>query len=165
MSFEEQVDAWEGRRHKLGDPAVGRRGESHEKQAARVRAEVTTLLRDLGPFFPHGLDFGCGWGRLAPTLAEYCGHLWLVDVIDEWVARAADSCRTGSPIVLTKPQLPLPAGSVQLVFDGMTLQSIDHADVFFAETAMLRRVLSPGGVFVSIHAAKAKRHNRVLVRA
>jgi len=138
---------WEDRRDKLGDAAVGRKGEDYIKQGDRIQA----LLGDaLSGFFSHGLDFGCGWGRLTPAIAGVCGHVWVADIIDEWVARAASLLPNTTGLRIASENIPLESESMDLVVDIMSLQSIQDDWLHLRMCKELRRVLRPSGRFVSL---------------
>lgn len=112
-------------------------GEGLLRRLGRVRGEVSTVL-----------DLGCGTGYFQPALherfpgARYIGldiATGMLDyarrergVEDCWVAGDAE-------------QLPLAAGSVDLVFSSLAIQWCQQPAALFAELA---RVLRPGGACV-----------------
>lgn len=145
--FSDTLTYWQDRRAKLGDGAVGRKGEDYLKQGERI----SRLLSDvLNGFFQHGLDFGCGWGRLSLTLAGCCGHLWAADIIDDWAIRAAALAPNISSLHIIDETIRLDPESMDLVVDVMSLQSIQSDWLHLRACKELRRVLRKGGLFVSL---------------
>lgn len=144
--FSKAKAEWDIRKRRLGDRAVGRIGEDHIKQGARI---ADALRPNLAEYYSHGLDFGCGWGRLTDVLTGVCGHLWAVDIYEDWVERAATApAVTG--VTLTSTTLPLEDASMNLIVDIMTFQSIRSAQVKEAYARELQRILVPGGTFISL---------------
>jgi hypothetical protein len=133
----------------MGDGAVGRRGENAVKQGERIAVAIADELEIDKQHYEHGLDFGCGWGRLSPVLAECCQHLWVVDIFDDWVQRAA-SLPNVTGVTLTGPQLPLDKQSVNLIADIMTFQSIASPQLKAQYASELLRVAVPGATFISL---------------
>ncbi len=147
-AFEKQVNIWSKRRRRMGDAAVGRKGEDPSKQAERT----TTWLAKWLPSdkrYEHGLDFGCGHGRFTGFLAERCGHLWAVDVFQDWVDSAAEAVNI-TPVCLVEAKLPMSDGSMELVVDLQTLQSLDDA-LLLTYAKELRRVAAPSATVISLH--------------
>jgi ubiquinone/menaquinone biosynthesis C-methylase UbiE len=142
-----EIDRWRIRREKLGDAAVGRKGEDAGKQGENIAA---LLREELPAHAQHGLDFGCGWGRLTPLLASVCGHLWAVDVLESWVARASDSALNVTGLCLTDVVIPVEAGSMDLVVDVMSLQSVQAEAIHLKVCKELKRVAAPGARFMSL---------------
>ena len=149
--FEKQVNTWTIRRRKMGDGAVGRKGEDYHKQAERTAAWLTKWLPDES-YYEHGLDFGCGWGRFTEFLAAHCGHLWAVDVFQDWVDRAAKAINV-TPVCLAGAKLPATTGSIGLIVDLQTLQSLDDA-LLITYSKELQRIAEPGATVISMHVVK-----------
>lgn len=147
--FEKQVNTWTIRRRKMGDGAVGRKDEDHCKQAERIVAWLNKWLSD-DSYYEHGLDFGCGWGRFTALLAAHCGHLWAVDVFQDWVDRAAKAINV-TPVCLAEAKLPSTTGSMGLIVDLQTLQSLDDA-LLITYSKELQRIAEPGATIISMHA-------------
>ena len=158
MGFDKQYIQWQRRQRNLGDTAVGRRDESVAEQGERIARHIDGWLGSR--FFERGLDFGCGWGRFSEQLAQHCGHLWVADLFNDWVVRAAHTAVTTTPVILRSQKLPLDTSSMDLAIDIMTLQSID--DDALAREAMheLRRVTKPGARVVSLHIVKPRAPTR-----
>lgn len=151
-SFEHSVGQWRKRRTNLGDEAVGRKDERAFDQAARIDRLLVEWLAD-DKHYEHGLDFGCGWGRFVDRLADSCKHLWVVDVFEDWVQRAALMAPNTTAICLYKPKLPLYDDSMDLVVDLLTLQSLPD-DLYMKYLDELRRVAVTGATVISLHAQK-----------
>ena len=156
--FTTQLNNWSRRKRNLGDRAVGRRDESVTVQGERIEHYLNKTFD--GRFFEHGLDFGCGWGRLTGLIAMHCGHLWCADLFSDWTARAAATHAVASPVVMKAQKLPLANCSMSLVVDIMTVQSIDNDKL--ARNAMqdLRRVAAPGATIISLHVNKPRSPTR-----
>jgi ubiquinone/menaquinone biosynthesis C-methylase UbiE len=135
---------WEKRRRRLGDRAVGRVGEDYTEQSIRI-----TRALDLKGYYPHALDFGCGWGRFSNLLTHHCGHLWAVDIYEDWVERAARWAGV-TGITLTSTEIPLEDDSMNLIVDIMTFQSIRSTQLRAEYAKELKRVLIPGGTVISL---------------
>lgn len=149
--FEKQVDIWLKRQRRMGDGAVGRQGEDVHKQGARIMKLLDKWLpRDRR--YEHGLDLGCGWGRFSGFLAARCGHLWAIDVLQDWVDRAAVDINI-TPVCLTEAKLPMSDSSMELIVDLQTLQSLDSA-LLLAYSKELSRVAAPGATVISLHLSK-----------
>lgn len=153
--FAQQIRIWQARRDKMHDAAVGRIGEDYNKQADRIKQLVAIYLDN--KFFVNGLDFGCGWGRFSPWLAEHCGHLWVADIFADWVARAAAPINTTA--VLLTPQTTLPAGRFNLIMDILTLQSVSDR-LFDYCVKCIRQAAAPGALIISLHTTKHANKSR-----
>lgn len=144
--FSETMTYWQKRKKSYGDRSVGSIAEDRDRQGVAIQAELTKLLDDT--FYMHGLDFGCGYGRLTPYFAARCGHLWVADIFDDWTERAALSCAT-TPVTLDNYVLPFERDTFDFVADVMTVQSINEKD----RVTVLRelaRVTAPGATIVSL---------------
>lgn len=151
MNFSENREYWTNRRKKLGDGAVGRKGEDHVKQGLRIANHIVPCLeqRSSANFPEHGLDFGCGYGRLTPYIAANCGHLWAADIFDDWAMRAASGHITVTPLVLKDFKLPFEDGAIDLIVDAMSTQGLDESakKAVFKE---FRRVARGGALVLSL---------------
>ena len=147
--FNAQLSHWRRRKNHLGDAAVGRIGESYVDQGDRIAKCVENLIGDL--FVSHALDFGCGWGRLSEMLARHCGHLWVADVFKDWIDRAAGFIPTATPVLMKAQKVDVVAGSMDVVFDIMTIQSIENDSLAREAMHEIRRVAAPGATVVSLH--------------
>lgn len=159
-TFEEHCDHWTQRRDKLGDASVGRKDEDHIGQGERISEAVARWLNGSRErFFRHGLDFGCGWGRITPVLARSCEHVWAADIFEEWADRAATVAPTVSSVHIQGSLLPLDSGTMDLVLDCMTLQDMT-GQLLMDSAKELRRVSASGAVIISLgRAATAGGHS------
>jgi SAM-dependent methyltransferase len=114
------------------------------------------------------IDVGCGTGRAMPALRDAVGATGTVigfDVTDEMIDTAvALGRRTHGGLVLADAnQLPLRAGSADLVFAAGLLGHVEQAEATLAELA---RVTRAGGYLALFHpvsrAALAARRGRTL---
>jgi SAM-dependent methyltransferase len=93
------------------------------------------------------VDFGCGSGANSVLLAGRGAHVWAVDISEDLVRigqrRLAVNGRAGGAqfIVGSAHDLPLPDGSVDVVFGIAILHHLDLRLV----SREVRRVLKPGG--------------------
>ena len=139
--FKAKVAYWSKRKKKFGDRAVAHIRESRAKQAERIGEHVKRALD--GKFFEHGLDYGCGYGRMIPYLLKHCGHVWAVDIMKDWVNRAGNTSKTVTAKLLNAFKLPIEDGSIDFIADIMTTQGFtsDEKKLAFAE---MSRVAAPG---------------------
>lgn len=156
--FDTQYKNWQRRKRNLGDRAVGRRDEDLSGQTKRIAKRLATTLESA--YYDHCLDFGCGWGRFSKLLADHCGHLWVADLFDDWVKRAASVDVITSPVVMRSQKLPIADESMDLVIDVMTLQSIDNDGLARRAMHELRRVAAPGAFVISLHIMKPRSPTR-----
>ncbi|MDX1734909.1 MAG: malonyl-ACP O-methyltransferase BioC, partial [Halioglobus sp.] len=128
-------------------------------RAARQYDSVAALQRDVGHALLERLDrraarpavvldLGCGTGYFAPHLRERfpaATHIGL-DIAEGMVGYARERAgEGGSWLVGDAEELPLAAGSVDLVFSSLALQWCARTERLFRE---LHRVLAPGGLCV-----------------
>lgn len=156
--FDTQYKSWQRRKKNLGDHAVGRRDEPLGGQTQRISRHLERTLESA--YYDHCLDFGCGWGRFSKLLASHCGHVWVADLFDDWVKRAAHADFITSPIIMRSQKLPIADESMDLIVDVMTLQSIDNDGLARKAMHELRRVAAPGAFMVSLHILKPKSPTR-----
>lgn len=120
---------------------------------ASLEAEFRAIVQSL-PLDPSWrvLDAGCGDGFYATLLAERLdaeGELVIYDASPAFLATARERIAAGSPSVRVHvargdvSRLPLPDGTLDLVWCAHSMQSFDHLDRVLRD---LRRVLRPGGV-------------------
>lgn len=94
------------------------------------------------------LDLGCGTGYFLPDLARRFpgAHYIGLDIATGMLAYARrERGRDGCWVAGDAEQLPLAAGSVDLVFSSLAIQWCQQPEALFAELA---RVLRPGGTCV-----------------
>jgi len=144
--FAETLKYWQKRKKSFGDKSVGSIAENRDRQGAAIQEELTRALDDT--FYTHGLDFGCGYGRLTPYFSARCSHLWVADIFDDWTMRAASECAT-TPVTLSSYTLPFEGGTFDFVADIMTVQSINEKDRITV-IRELSRVTAAGGTIVSL---------------
>lgn len=146
--FSNTLSYWKKRKKRFGDKCVGNVGEDCVAQGHRIIAELNKVLGDR--FVDHGMDYGCGYGRITPCLVPRCGHVWAVDLFSDWAGRASAVAKTVTSVVLAGGyQLPFEDGALDLVLDIMTLQSVDEHD-WKDCAAELARVTAPGGTIISL---------------
>jgi len=149
QEFAQAVASWRQRSTRLGDGAVGRKGDNHIEQGTQIAYVLADVLGQT--YYEHGLDFGCGWGRFMPIIAARCGHVWAADVFQDWLDRAVADVPHATDTLLTEPSLPLDDGSMTLIVDIMTLQSIDTAALRARYVSELLRVAAAGAQIISLY--------------
>ena len=97
------------------------------------------------------LEFGCGTGSTAIVHAPHVAHIRATDISAEMIEiakrkAAAASVANISFEVATIEDLDAPAGSYDVVMGHSILHLLEDKD---AAIAKVRRLLKPGGVFVS----------------
>jgi len=129
--------------------SFGRAAPSYEGAARLQRAvgeELLALAHHALPSPVRVLDLGCGTGHFAARLAaRYAGaRITGLDIADGMLrhARARADVAGLEWVCGDAEQLPLAAGSVDLLFSSLALQWCEHAGSAFREIA---RVLAPGG--------------------
>jgi ubiquinone/menaquinone biosynthesis C-methylase UbiE len=145
--FAETLKYWTKRKKTFGDKSVGNVAEDHVKQGAAIGMELTKLLGDR--FWMHGLDYGCGWGRITPYLTPHCGHLWALDLFSDWTDRVNATAPTVTASTISGYKLPFPDRTFDVVFDIMTLQSVNEKDREQA-AGELARVTEVGGTIFTL---------------
>lgn len=146
-AFDIAIDQWRQRYEKLGDDAVGRKGENVAEQGKRIIELIKPVLPE---YVQHGMDFGCGWGRMVPTLAKICGHLWVLDIIESWVHRAAEIAINVTGVCVVEPIFQLESASIDLFVDIMSLQSTKDETVHLKFCRELRRLIKKGATVISL---------------
>lgn len=101
--------------------------------------------------FQHGLDFGCGIGRLTQALADRCDRVTGVDISSTMINRARDLNVAGSRcnyVANDRDDLGIFADeSFDLIYSNIVLQHM--APVFSARYILeFCRLLAPGGILV-----------------
>jgi len=133
------------------------------------RREVEGLMRDIagldtGLGRGRALDFGCGVGRLAQSLAEYYDEVYGVDIAPSMIEKAeslnsqGDRCRY---LVNAEDNLQMfPDGYFDLVYSNITLQHVKpvHALNYVRE---FLRTLSRRGIMV-FHMPSAKTGRKLM---
>jgi SAM-dependent methyltransferase len=145
--FSETLKYWTKRKKQFGDRSVGNVAEDRVQQGMMISVELAKVIN--GTFYTHGLDFGCGYGRLTPYLSVRCGHLWAADIFNDWIERAVVGNNNITPVILDSYVLPFETGTFDFVADIMTVQSINEKDRAIA-LRELARVTTPGGKIVSL---------------
>ena len=120
------------------------------------RSEVIALRRLLkGRRFPRAVDVGGGYGRLTPTLADYCQAVSVVEPSTKLRAVAAKNF----PVVAgTAQDTNLPASSQDLVASIRVLHHLPDLSPTFSE---FFRILKPGKFLVIEFANSANFKARV----
>lgn len=134
IAFQKLEAFWRARVGRLAD----------KLQTVKVESVVKQCLHATD-FFKDGLDLGCGEGRFVPLLANYCGHVWAVDIIDSMLLHAKEKAANVTPILAGWPyELFLPDARVRLLTAFFVFQHIVDDEIFDATVKELKRVLVPG---------------------
>ncbi|RVU40785.1 malonyl-[acyl-carrier protein] O-methyltransferase BioC [Rheinheimera riviphila] len=91
------------------------------------------------------LDVGCGPGWYHPQLVNHCSELWAVDLSAAMLAQAQTLGCASRYIQADVCQIPLPDGSVDVIFSSLMLQWCATPQQAFSE---LCRLLKPGGTLL-----------------
>lgn len=162
---EYQGITWEERAKRSGrlgsalDPAdiKGRKNRYIDRlQRRALRTILTSEVGSRGRRFEHGLDYGCGGGRLTTELAPYCGEVSGIDPSAEMIAlaRALPDAGQARFVHWRKGPIPFDDGYFDLFLSvGVTLKIpvLDHA------AAHLPRVCASGATGILIEQVDARR--------
>jgi ubiquinone/menaquinone biosynthesis C-methylase UbiE len=114
-----------------------------------VARYTRSKMRLLQPFFSKDkilAEFASGDGNLAVAASEKFGQVYAIDISDQRKSGMATP-RNMKMILYNGYDLPLPDGSVDVVFSDMLIEHLHPEDTrMHFETAM--RILKPGGVYV-----------------
>ncbi len=111
---------------------------------AKVEALVNTAFTS-NDFYPAGMDFGCGRGRFVPLLDQYCGHIYVADIVPEAVDAARQLVVTSSSVKLAwPPEVPWVKPRLDLFWSFFTFQHIVDDGMFETFASELLRVMRPG---------------------
>jgi SAM-dependent methyltransferase len=120
-------------------------GEAHVRALFAARDDL------LGGGFPprRALDFGCGVGRLLPSLARRCEQVVGVDVAPAMIAEARANCRrlaiSNAELACDGGELDSVAGSFDFIHSVLVFQHLEPARGESVLARLCER-LSPGGV-------------------
>ena len=149
-SVHEQIDRDEQLRQEFNEWAKAGRGEGMEKGHGPVGQQAIELMNI--PPDARVLDVGCGSGWATRLMAAKArnGRVVGIDISDEMVTLSAETSRELSNVefrVASAEALPFADGEFTHAFSMESLYY--YADM---PTALkeIRRVLSPGGVFVTV---------------
>jgi SAM-dependent methyltransferase len=140
----------------------GTRGEAFVSQGKYLK-ECLIRCFPIGFSWPgkRVLDFGCGVGRVLRHFAPQTkdAELWGADIHEPSIRWLAENSAGLFGAVKTEsfPSLPFPANHFDLIY---SISVFTHVDENWAEwLAEIRRVLAPGGLFVStFHSRMAYAH-------
>jgi SAM-dependent methyltransferase len=139
--------------------AMGTRAVFNNRRGPEALAEITKIQQDtILPLFRQHLldkqelltlDFGCGYGRWTPLLAQATGY-WAVG-IDICPALLAEAERqNSSPFVeyrlYSEGNIPLETGEADVIWACLVLSTILDDDMLLATAQEFKRVLRPGGL-------------------
>jgi len=121
---------------------------------ARKWEAISHLLGDHAPIPPGTwvVDLGAGVGTDSVRIAAAApgvGGIVAIDILQERVAAARSAGPLLRPLVADGTRLALADASVGMVYQSTMLSSVLRADLRSAIFAEIRRVLQPGGIFLS----------------
>ncbi len=128
----------------------------------RALDDLERLIPDRLPSYPAIVDVGCGWGRSFRLLHSRFAPRRLIGIdVDPQMIEAAraEVGRHGIPVEFrnaNSSRLPLPAGSVDMVFCHQTFHHFVEQDEAMAE---FRRVLKPGGLLLFAESTRKYIHS------
>ena len=149
-SVHEQINRDEQLRREFNDWAKAGRGEGMEKGHGPVGRQAIELM-DL-PADARVLDLGCGSGWAARLMAAKApeGRVVGIDISDEMVTLSADTSKEFANIefrVASAEALPFDDGEFTHAF---SMESLYYYADMAAALREIRRVLAPGGMFVTV---------------
>lgn len=150
LSVHEQIDRAEQLRQEFNDWAKAGRGEGMEKGHRPVGEQAIKLMNI--PTDARVLDVGCGSGWATRLMAEKAvnGRVVGIDISDEMVHLAADASKALSNAefrVASAEKLPFADGEFTHAF---SMESLYYYSDMIGATKEIRRVLAPGGLFVTV---------------
>jgi SAM-dependent methyltransferase len=150
LSVHEQIDRDEQLRQEFNDWARAGRGEGMEK-GHRPVGEQAIALMDLPPD-ARVLDVGCGSGWATRLMADKAsqGRVVGIDISDAMVTLAADTSKNFLNVefrVASAEKLPFADGEFTHAF---SMESLYYYADMVSALREIKRVLAPGGVFVSV---------------
>lgn len=146
--------AWEARVQALGvDRAVYHKRHTAAEFPAVTAMQQAAILPHLDAALRPGddrlLDFGCGYGRWTPILADRVTAAIGVDPTPALLARA-EADRQGHPCVSYRPYtagvIPVEDGSIDVLWCCMVLSTVLDERMFAHTLRELRRVLHVGSL-------------------
>jgi len=141
---------WEQRYAEQGRRTVGHCSFSEDEFARRSDIALE-LLRSILKTVLEGkrvLDFGCGYGRMAKLLVEFCPFVVGVDIVEWAIEEARQHVPEAKFFALSDGRsLPFPDGFFGGVLSWTVLQHIEPENVTDV-VVELGRVIEPGGVVV-----------------
>jgi SAM-dependent methyltransferase len=137
-------------RLEFNDWARAGRGEGMERGHRPVGEQAIDLMAI--PADARVLDVGCGSGWAARLMAEKAsrGHVVGIDIADEMIALARETSSSFSNVeyqVASAEKLPFAAGEFSHAF---SMESLYYYADMSAALREIKRVLTPGGLFVTV---------------
>jgi SAM-dependent methyltransferase len=149
-SLHERMANDEQLRREFNDWARAGRGPSMEKGHRPVGEQAIALMRI--PTRARVLDIGCGSGWATRLMAEKAvdGHVAGVDISDEMIRVARETSDAFANVdfrVASAEKLPFRDGEFTHAF---SMESLYYYADMLAALKEIRRVLEPGGIFVTV---------------
>jgi SAM-dependent methyltransferase len=127
-------------------PQLTQKASPEEKNRA-IAWQMKFLKRFLRPGDVFA-EVGPGDCALALEAARHAKRVYAIDVSDE-ITKAAAFPENFELILSDGCAIPVPPGSVQLVYSNQLMEHL-HPDDAFEQLENIRRALSPGGIYVCI---------------
>jgi SAM-dependent methyltransferase len=144
LGFSAWQSYWIKRATAHGDAYVGRLGQDPALQTTKI----SSILASLFPpriQYSDVLDFGCGYGRFIPFLADHAEHVWAVDIVPAALAKARQMAKNVSALELRWPvRFPWRGAYIDCLWACSVLQYIVDASVYRSTVNELARILKPG---------------------
>ena len=150
LSVHEQMDRDEQLRREFNDWAKAGRGEGMERGHRPVGEQAIELMNI--PLEARVLDVGCGSGWASRLMAAKArdGRVVGIDISDEMVTLSADTSKAFGNVefrVASAEKLPFADGEFTHAF---SMESLYYYADMLGALKEIKRVLAPGGVFVTV---------------
>lgn len=154
--WDARVTAWRGRVARWGvERSIYNKKHGPDEWPAVTAMQQAAIwphfLAALNGSESRALDFGCGYGRWTPQIAETVGYALGVDPTPELLAHAEATRPALSRGVLeyapyVRGRIPAADGSFDVLWACMVLSTVLDGGMFAATLEELRRVMRPGGM-------------------
>jgi len=138
---------WEERYKAYGRFTVGRMGMTPNSFLHSTQKAHTIIRREINPLIKgrRVLDFGCGYGRMAPVLSEAAAFVYGVDISEQAIDQARLFFSAAIYKLYNGAEIPFGDGFFGAVFCWTVLQHIPGEEIS-GIAQEIDRVLSQGGI-------------------
>ena len=133
MGFDNNINYWQNRYDTLGgERTVGNRGwdkKTYDKESEYTRENLQPYFSKLTDV-NNLLDFGCGIGRFAPFLNQYCNQYHGCDIVNSTIEKNknnfSDEYKFG---VIKDSKIPFGNTKFDVIFTSVILQHVVNEDL------------------------------------